>query len=254
MKVTLYGVPASHPTACIEAALQVKAIPYARVDLMPILHKPIQRVRFGRPTVPAISFNGERIVGSSSILPRLDELVSTPSLYPTDREKRETVVEAERFGEQSVQPAVRRIIYAALRRSPQAIISYLEGSGLALPVWMVRPLARWFVAAGSAANAANDSDTRADLHALPAQLARIDDWIDEGVLGQSPPNAADLQIGSSIRLLLTIEDMQPVLANRKAQALATDLFPRYPGKIEKNALPGQWLGLEGVEVGQPAAE
>jgi glutathione S-transferase len=254
MKVTLYGVPASHPTACIEAALQVKAIPYARVDLMPIVHKPIQRVRFGQATVPAISFDGERVVGSTSILSRLDGLVPSPPLYPSDPEERETVVEAERFGERSLQPAVRRIIYAALRRQPQAVVSYLEGSTLPLPAWGVRPIARWFVAAGSAANAANDSDARADLHALPVQLDRIEDWIAEGVLGQTPPNAADLQIGSSLRLLLTVEDMQLLLGDRKASQLANHLFPQYAGKIGRNALPGQWLGLEGVEIGHGAAD
>ena len=51
-------------------------------------------------------------------------------------------------------------------------------------------------------NKAHDEAARADLAALPAHLDRIDGWIADGVLGAEQPNAADLQIGSTIRLLL----------------------------------------------------
>ena len=50
-------------------------------------------------------------------------------------------------------------------------------------------------------NKARDESARADLAALPGQLDRIDAWIADGLLGGEQPNAADLQIGSTIRLL-----------------------------------------------------
>ena len=50
-------------------------------------------------------------------------------------------------------------------------------------------------------NKATDDSARADLDALPGQLDRVDTWIADGLLGGEQPNAADLQIGSTIRLL-----------------------------------------------------
>jgi hypothetical protein len=37
----LYGVPASHPTDAVEAALRLKGLPYKRRDFLPVLHKAI---------------------------------------------------------------------------------------------------------------------------------------------------------------------------------------------------------------------
>ncbi len=53
--------------------------------------------------------------------------------------------------------------------------------------------------------------------ALPAQLEHIDAWIADGVLGGEQPNAADLQIGSSIRLLMTVADVRPLIEGHPAR-------------------------------------
>jgi glutathione S-transferase len=70
---------------------------------------------------------------------------------------------------------------------------------------------------------------RADLAALPGMLQRIDDWIAEGVLGGAELNAADLQIGTSIRLLMTLQDLRNAIAARPAGELAMRVAPDYPG-------------------------
>jgi len=90
---------------------------------------------------------------------------------------------------------------------------------------------------------ASDDAVRADLRALPGHLDRIDAWIADGVLGAHPdrPNAADLQIGASLRLLGTIGDARPLLMGRPCAALATQLFPDFPGDIPAGALPAGWL-------------
>jgi len=49
-------------------------------------------------------------------------------------------------------------------------------------------------------------------------------------------NAADLQIGSSLRLLSTIGDVRPLLAGRPAEALAMRLFGDFPGDVPAGAL------------------
>ena len=81
---------------------------------------------------------------------------------------------------------------------------------------------------------------RADFAALPDQLERVDRWIEEGVLGGEQPNAADLQIGSTIRLLLSIADVRPLIADHPAAGLAK-WFPPMVGEIEAGVLPAEWL-------------
>ncbi|HEU4658779.1 MAG TPA: glutathione S-transferase, partial [Capillimicrobium sp.] len=55
------------------------------------------------------------------------------------------------------------------------------------------------------------------------------------------PNAADLQIGSTVRILLTFGDVAPLVAGRPAEALARRWFPRYPGAAPAGVLPRDWL-------------
>ena len=61
------------------------------------------------------------------------------------------------------------------------------------------------------------------------------------MIGGEQPNAADLQIGSGLRLLLTIEDVARWPASRPATQLAFKWFPRYPGRVPAGALPAAWL-------------
>ena len=61
-------------------------------------------------------------------------------------------------------------------------------------------------------NRTNDGVARTDLGALPAELEKIDAWIADGTIGDPQhPNAADLQLASTIRLILTFGDARPVL-------------------------------------------
>jgi glutathione S-transferase len=89
-------------------------------------------------------------------------------------------------------------------------------------------------------NKADDAKAKADLAALPAQLEHIDAWIADGVLGGDQPNAADLQIGSSIRLLMTIADVRPLIEGHKAVSL-TRWFEPQAGEVPAGTLPAQWL-------------
>jgi glutathione S-transferase len=89
-------------------------------------------------------------------------------------------------------------------------------------------------------NHADDEAVRHDLASLPGWLKRIDDWIAEGVLGSDPPNAADIQIGASLRLAMTLDDLQPAIASRPAGELAMRAVPDFPGKAPP-VLPPAWL-------------
>ena len=240
----LYVVHSSHPCETVRKALDLKGIPYRTVELLIPTHVPLQKLRFGSRTVPALKLDGgEKISGSRAILRRLDELVADPPLLPADGDARAAVLEAERWGDQELQPVARRIAWAALRHRPGAIPSYQEASQLPrLPRPVVRLVAPAVIAIERAMNRASDETVRADLQALPAQLDRIDGWILDGVLsGAQEPNAADLQIASSLRLLSTIGDVRPLLAARPAEALATALFPEFPGDVPAGAFPADWV-------------
>ena len=81
---------------------------------------------------------------------------------------------------------------------------------------------------------------QADLAALPGMLDRVDGWIAEGVLGSEEPNAADFQIATSVRLLLTMEDLRPAIEDRPCAALARRVVPEFPGHIGP-IFPREWL-------------
>jgi glutathione S-transferase len=97
---------------------------------------------------------------------------------------------------------------------------------------------------------ASDEATRADLAALPGALERIDDWIEEGVLGTDTPNAADFQISTSVRLLMTLDDVRPAIEGRPTGELAARIVPDFPGHVTP-LLPAQWL--EPLRETDPAA-
>lgn len=119
--------------------------------------------------------------------------------------------------------ASRRIIDAAFLRNPAAMESYAGDAKLPLPRAMLRPALPMTAKVMAIKNKARDENARADLLALPRQLDRIDGWIGEGLLGGEQVNAADLQIGSSIRLLMSIGDVRPLIDGRPAASLTRSL-------------------------------
>jgi glutathione S-transferase len=243
MSMKLYTNPGSHPCAVVEAALALKSIEYDRVDLLWPSQVLIGRLRYGGPTVPGMRLDGERIVGSRPIMRRLDSLVAEPALLPAPGDPSyEAVLEAERWGDEVLQGVARRIIDAALLRRTAAMESYLGDVKLPLPRALIRPglplTARWM----ARRNKAGDESARADLAELPGHLDRIDAWIADGLLGGERPNAADLQIGSSIRLLVSIGDVRPLIEGRPAAGL-TRYFPPMVGEVEAGALPAEWLSV-----------
>jgi glutathione S-transferase len=147
------------------------------------------------------------------------------------------VEEAERWGDDVLQSAARRVSWQVISRRPDVMPSYARGSRFAMPDALAKLAARSMTPIEKRMNQATDDALAADLRDLPANLDRVDAWIGEGVLGGDPPNAADLQIAPSVRLLMTIGDVRPMLAGRPAEQLALRLFPEWAGEAPAGILP-----------------
>jgi glutathione S-transferase len=241
MSHTLYVIHGSHPCAAVERAFSLKGVPFRRVELLPPLHALHQRIRFGARTVPALrTEDGEKITGSGAIMRRLEQWVPEPPLWPSDPERRAAVEEAEAWGDTTYQPVARRMLWSAFGRAPRAIAAYQEGSKLpTLPGPMLVAMAPAMVGIERRMNGVDDERLRADLEALPVQLDRIDGWLADGVLEGSEPNVADLQIASTSRLLLTVEDLAPLFAGRPAREHALRVFGHPPGRIPAGVLSAE---------------
>jgi glutathione S-transferase len=241
MKVKLYVVAASHPCWAVARALEMKGIAYKRVEWPPTLHVPLQRLRFSQGTVPGLKLDGEKVIGSRTIMHRLDELRPEPALYPANPETRRRVEEADRWGEEILQALARRMTWWTLRKLPSAITTYGEDSQLPLPDFAAVATAPLIVRIEWRINDVSDEAIRRDLEELPAHLDRIDAWITEGTLGADPPNAADLQVASGLALLNTIADLRRLLDGRPSLALAERLFSEFPGHMPEGTLPHEWI-------------
>ena len=227
MTYVLHAIPASHPCATVERALQLKGLPYRRVENIPVAHKLIVRARTGAGTVPVlVTPDGRRLAGSRAILRALEE--SPPSLLPADPERRRLVERAEEWGDQVLQSLARRVVWAAVSRRPGTMMAYSASAELPVPRALARVSTPLVARAARTANSGTDADVRADLAHLAHHLDRIDNWIADGVLGGEEPNAADLQIGPSVALLASVEDLADVLRDRPGAGARPALVPRLP--------------------------
>jgi glutathione S-transferase len=241
VEARLYVVAASHPCFAVKRALELKGVAYKRVEWPPTLHVPLQRLRFSQGTVPGLTLDGEKVIGSRTIMHRLDELRADPPLYPADPDARRRVEEADRWGDDVLQALARRMTWWTLRKRPRAITSYGEDSQLPLPDFAAVASAPLIVRIEWRINDVSDEGIQQDLKDLPGHLDRVDAWIGEGTMGGEIPNAADLQIGSSLALLNTVADLHPLLNGRASLDLALRHFPDFPGHVPNGTLPSDWL-------------
>jgi glutathione S-transferase len=241
MTARLYGIPASHPVYAATLMLERKGVAYSRVDLPQWFHRPLLRaLRFPGNTVPALVLDGHRIQTTKAIARALDAMRPDPPLLPTDPERRAQVEAVESWCDGEIQQMGRRLVYWALSRHGDAVASYLEGSKLILPMPLVTPLAPAIIKILARDHRARDEAVREDLASLPRILDRVDGWIADGVLGGDEPNVADYQVATSLALLMSHDDLRPLIAPRPAGRLATRIAPDYPGRMPP-AFPREWL-------------
>jgi glutathione S-transferase len=241
MNARLYVLPGSHPAFTARLMLEHKGIEYKRTDLLPVVSKVVLRAAgFPRVTVPALKIDGRKVQGSTEISRELDKLVPEPPLFPADAERQAAVEEAERWGNDVLQPPLRQILWWAFKRDREAMASYAEGAKLGVPVSLAMKTAAPVVALSVRFNEAGDDNVRRCLAEMPAMLDKVDGLIADGVLDGEQLNAADFQIATTLRLAMTLDDLRPAIENRPAGKLAVRVAPDYPGHTPP-ILPPAWL-------------
>jgi glutathione S-transferase len=223
--------------------LERKRVDYRLVYLPPVAVRGILRAMgFPGPTVPAIKLDGRKLQTTRGIARALDEMRPDRPLFPSDPEQRARVEEAERWGDEVLQPVPRRISYARpVRKGARAdLAGFFEQSLFGMPPKLAVATAGPLLAGGARVNKATDEAVRADLAALPGLIDRVDELIAEGVIGGEEPNAADFQIAPTVRLLMCFDDLRPLIEGRPAAEQAHRVCPEFPGQI-RPVLPAEWL-------------
>jgi glutathione S-transferase len=240
----LYWMSVSHPSQAARKMLELKGVDFDVVNVLPLNQRVQLRLAgFKGGTVPALKLDGRRVQGSRQIARALDELWPEPPLFPADPALRARVQEAERWGDEVLQPVPRRIArYGAARslavRQWGAAESPLPGKDLAARI--SAPLVRYYLRTREADGRRGDEDViRADLVALPSLLDHVDELLADGTLDPAAPNAATLQVLSSVCLLDAISDLHALVDAHACAAPARELFPNYPGPIPP-FLPAGW--------------
>ena len=241
MNVRLFSMPGSHAATTGQLLFEHKGIDYKRTDLLPVISWVVLKaLRFRELTVPAAKIDGERVQGTRALARELERRKPEPPLFPEDAERRRTVEEAERFGDEELQQRVREIFLWSARKDRSGLVGYLEGARIGIPHGLAAMTAGPFIAVDARSRGATDENVRSAIATLPGMLQRIDGWIEEGILGGEHANAADLQIAPSLRLAMSLDDLRPAIEGRPAGRLATRIVPHFPGRTPA-VLPREWL-------------
>lgn len=240
MGITLYGTQPSPPSHTARLMLERKGLDHKTVWLLPGLHPVLVRTRgFRGTTVPAMKIDGRKLQSSRAISRALEEVKVDPPLFPSDPERRLEVEEAERWGDEVLQDVPRRIVRWMTAHSQEARVMIAREVGIPLPQVAA------FVNAPAARHLANKVDAdryiREAIAQVPVVLDHVDRLISEGVIGGDEPNAADLQIATSVRAILTVQDLKPLFEGRPAAELAMRNLPDLGNDFPVGMLPAEFL-------------
>jgi glutathione S-transferase len=240
MPIKLYGSQPSPPSHAARLMLERKGLDFKMVWLLPGLWPALLRSRgFRGGTVPAMKINGRKLQQSREISCALEELKPDPPLFPEDPQRRLVVEEAERWGDEVLQDVPRRIVRWVSVHRPESRVMIATEIGIPLPrfaAWTNAPSARHL-----ARKVDSDGQIQRAIAQVPEVLDHVDTLIVDRVIGGDEPNAADFQIGTSVRALLTVQDLKPALEGRPAADHAMRLLPEFGNEFPVGMLPAEWL-------------
>jgi glutathione S-transferase len=236
--VILYVIPGSHACRSAMLMLEHKGIPFRVRTLSATMHPMLVRAsgfpggdaklrdaEGRRPamlklinqlgTVPAMRFGRERVQTNREIARFLDRVRPEPPLFPADPRLRGEVEEAERWADQVLQMAARRITFSAGLEGGLDRLHDRGGSGPLGALLSRSETMRKLVTqiAGRGVFDAAGAEHRL-MAALPEMLDRIDAWIAAGVLGGEQLGAADFMIAPSVALLAYRLDLREQIEAR----------------------------------------
>lgn len=237
-KIILHALPPSHPCMTAEAALKYKGLEYERVELTMGSHGTEVGELYGESahTVPGMMIGDEAIHGSVPILRRLEEISPENPLYPEPIA--DQVAAAEEWADGHFQDLGRRLPWGALHFRPESMGTFAGGGALdpaGTDFAMKFIHSTWKYHRITAVRLAED------LAGFSAQIRQIEEYAGQGLIGGEEPTAADLQIGSTVRVLLTVGDLHPFLEGTAAEGVAMRYFPDYDGLVPEGAYPEGWL-------------
>src|SRR3954452_4852006 len=181
--------------------LELKGIEYDLATVLPGTQRMhLRLVGFRGGTVPALKLDGRRIQGSRAIARALEAARPDPPLFPTDEA-------AERWGDEVLQVVPRRLLRWGLTRDAELRRWISETSGVPAPAFagaLALPAAKYYAHAVGADEAA----VRRALEELPAMLDHVDALLAGGALMPEAPDAATLQVLSSVRALDAFTDLR----------------------------------------------
>jgi glutathione S-transferase len=224
VRAKLYGLPGSAPSFSAELMLMHKGIQYRRADMVPALHRRRLRSKgFSGITVPALVLNGERVQTNRAIARALDELVPEPPLFPGSPGGREEVEEAERYADEILQPAVRRIVIWSAGHDPDSVRFHPSNGRMRIPRsgWLRRRLMPrvyklWDI---------DEAIVSVDFQRLPHMLDRLDAFVGEGILDNCRLTAADFETAPLIAALMGVADLAAEIGSRPVAQLASRVMP-----------------------------
>jgi glutathione S-transferase len=224
VKAKLYGIRGAPPSFSAELMLRHKGITYRRTNVIPGRHRKTLPARgFPEGTAPALVLNGNRVQTNRRIARALDELVPDPPLFPADPEARADVEEAERFGDEVLQHATRRMTLWSLTIDPESVTPHPAIGRLLVPrnAWLrAQLMPKAFELYGI-----SDAVVQKDFEALPVMLDKLDGYVADGVLNGPRLTAADFEIAPLIAALLGHKNRAAEIARRPVAALVGRVLP-----------------------------
>jgi glutathione S-transferase len=240
MAIKLYGTPPSPPSHSARLMLEYKGIDHKVIWLLPGMWPALLRTRgFRGGTVPAMKVDGRRVQGSTLISRELEQLKPEPPLFPPDPAQRSAVEEAERWGDEILQNVPRRIVRWLSVHRPETKVMIAQDVGIPFPrfaAWINAPAARHLANKVDA-----DGQIQRAIAQVPEVLDHVDELIADGVIGGDEPNAADFQIATSVRALVSVGDLDRVTKDRPAADLAMRYLPDFGTDFPAGLLPAEYL-------------
>jgi glutathione S-transferase len=198
--------------------LAFKSVPYTRIDLPNMNHKPLLRLMgFGVRTVPVMKLDGRRVTTTRRITRALGVPVPDEAL--------------EAWADDELQECVRALGRWGAVHDPPSMATFLDRPVLGMPASLVKRSLPVVGRLTAMQMKVPDATAHAELAALPGHLDRVDALLADGTIGGEQPNALDFQIAPSVRLAMCFDQLRDGIAARPAGAHALRVCPDFPGRF-----------------------